>query len=438
MAQLAVLGGRPVRTKPFPSYRPLGEQEAAAVAEVMRSGVLSKFLGTWHPDFYGGPEVRAFEEEWAQAVGASHAIAVNSATSGLYAAVGAAGVGPGDEVIVSPYTMSASAAGVLVYNAVPIFADIDPDTYCIDAKTIAQRLTPRTRAIIVVHIFGRVTDMDPIMDLARLRNLVVIEDCAQSPLATYKGRRAGSLGHMGVFSLNYHKHIHTGEGGLVTTRDPELAERVQLIRNHAEAVIDAKKVASPPNMIGFNYRMGELEAAIGRHQLRKAPELIKQRQDNVGYLEERLAGLPGLGLPKVSEPGSHVYYVHPIRYNPDTTGVARERVVRALRAELPETLGREGEGALLSQGYIKPLYLQPIYQSMVGYGRTQCPFRCPLYEGSPDYSLGSCPQAEDAHLRTLILHELMRPGMQREDLDAVAAAFQKVFSQLNQLATLNE
>ena len=196
MSNLALLGGEPVRTQPFPAYNTMGEEEVAAATRVIRSGNLSQYLGAWHPDFFGGPEVTAFEAEWAAAHKAKHAVSVNSATSGLYAAIGAAGVGPGDEVIVSPTTMMASATAPLIFNAVPVFADVDPITFCLSPESIAARVTPRTRAIVVVHIFGGPADMDPIMELARRHGLIVIEDCAQAPLGSYRGRPVGTLGHI--------------------------------------------------------------------------------------------------------------------------------------------------------------------------------------------------------------------------------------------------
>lgn len=425
--KLALFGGHPVRTEPFPSYDVIGEEEKQAVIKVLDSGILSRFLGAWHEDFFGGPEVQAFEREWAGATNVSHAVSVNSCTSGLYAAIGAAGVGPGDEVIVSPYTMAASATAALIFQGVPVFADIDPDTYCISAETIRARITSRTKAIIVVHIFGQAADMDPIMELARQHDIVVIEDCAQVPFATYKGRPVGSLGDMGIFSLNYHKHIHTGEGGLVTTSNDHYAERLQLIRNHAEAVVAKKGVTDLTNMIGFNFRLGEMEAAIGREQLKKGPALIQLRQKNVRYLEQQLVGLEGLRMPFVNPHNEHVYYKHTMDYDASVTNVSRERVVQALRAELPVTRKREGEGPLIGEGYVKPIYLEPMYQSKIAFGRNGYPFISQLYNGSVDYSQGSCPYAERAHFKRVILHELMRPGMSDADLDDVAAAFHKVW-----------
>lgn len=430
MSKLALLGGDPVRAAPFPAYKVIGDEEKAAVNAVMDSGILSRFLGTWHPDFFGGPEVQAFEKEWAAVSGTKHAISVNSCTSGLYAAVGAVGAGPGDEVICSPYTMIASATAAIAFNAVPVFADIDPETYCISAATIAPRITSRTKAIIVVHIFGQAADMDPIMALAARHGIKVIEDCAQAPFGTYKGRPVGGLGDIGVFSLNYHKHIHTGEGGMCTTNDDDLAERLQLIRNHAEAVVEKKGVKNLVNMIGFNFRLGEIEAAIGRAQLRKGPGLIQDRQRNVKHLEAKLAGVPGLSMPKVGPAGDHVYYVHTLSYDAKATGVSRATFVQAVKAELAPTALREHEGVLVSAGYTRPIYLAAMYRELVGYGDVGCPFKCPHYTGKVDYGEGLCPNAEDAHFNRVILHELIRPPMTTADLDDVAHAFHKVAGNL--------
>jgi len=432
---LALLGGKPVRNRLFPAHQVIGEEEKAAVVRVLESGILSRFLGAWHPDFFGGPEVQAFERTWADLCQVKCGISVNSCTSGLYAAVGAAGVQPGDEVIVSPYTMAASATAALIFNGVPVFADIDPRTYSLSAETIRPRISERTKAIIIVHIFGQCADMDPIMELAREHNLIVIEDCAQAPFATYKGRPAGSLGHMGVFSLNYHKHIHTGEGGMVTTDSEGLAERVQLIRNHAEAVVEKKGVSDLTNMIGFNFRLGELEAAIGLEQLRKGPQLISQRKENVRYLESRIGQLPGLSMPEVGAAQDHVYYVHALDYDERAVGVPREKLVQALKAELPATELREGEGPLMGMGYVRPLYMLPLFRQPVAAAGPDAPIARAHAAGHVSYGDGLCPAAEEAHFSRVITHELMRPGMQRADLDDVAAAFHKVWDNLDQLRT---
>lgn len=428
MAQLAIRGGKPVRTELFPACQTMGPEELRAVQRVVESGNLSQYLGVWHADFMGGPEVRRLEEAWSEHFGIPHALAVNSATSGLFAAVGACGVGPGDEVIVSPYTMSASAIAAAVYGAVPVFADIDPESFCISAATIGPRLTSRTKAIIVVHIFGGPADMDSILELARPRGIKVIEDCAQAPGALYRGRSVGGLGDLGVFSLNYHKHIHTGEGGVVITRDAELAERVALIRNHAEAVVGAKGREDLAGLIGFNYRMTELQAAIAVEQLKKLPALIEERMRNVEFLSGRLAGLPGMRPVMPGGADRHVFYVHPIHFDAATVGVHRDVCVAAIKEELPAAHLRE-QVPLIGAGYVKPLYLQPFYQRRLH----PCAFNCPRYSGTVSYERGLCPVVERMHFEELITHEYMRPGMAQEDLNDVVRAFEKVIGNSREL-----
>ncbi len=427
--KLAINGGPKVRENLFPAFRVIGAEEKNAVNQVLNNFVLSRFLGCWHKDFYGGPEVQALEKEWAEYFCVKHAISVNSATSGLYCAVGATGVEPGEEIIVSPYTMSASATAALVYNAIPVFADIENDYFCLDPKSIEERITSKTRAIIVVDIFGQAYNAEVINEIARKHNLLVIEDCAQAPGAKYKDKFAGTLGDIGVFSLNYHKHIHCGEGGIVVTDNDELAERVRLIRNHAEAVVENKKVSNLTNMIGFNYRMTEIEAAIARCQLKKLSSLIIERQTNIAYLEKRLSKIPALEMPKVRNSCTHSYYVHPIKFNKQISEIPREKFIEAVKAELPSTELREGEGPLLGYGYVKPIYLMPMYQKQIAYGAKGYPFNL----GNYNYSKGLCPTTELIHEQMLVTHELMRPGMTNKDLNDVAEAFNKVWENINEL-----
>lgn len=421
---LAIEGGRPVRTVPFPEYRTIGEEEKRAVAEVMDSGVLSAFLGTAGPNFLGGPRVRKLEDEWCAYFGVSHAVSMNSATSCLYAALGAAGVGPGDEVIVSPYTMTASAVAALVYSAIPVFADIDPKTFCISPETIAERITPHTRAIVAVDILGHPADMDGIMALAREHDLVVIEDAAQAPGALYHGLPAGTRAHMGVFSLNYHKHIHCGEGGVVVTEEAALAERLQLIRNHAEYVLMGEDVPNLVNMLGYNYRMGELEAAIASEQLKKLEPLVAARVELAAHLTERLAGLPGI-FPPVIRPGCrHAFYLYGIRYEETVIGVPRAEFARAMRAE----------GVPLGEGYAIPLYLEPLFQKRVLFGKKGYPWTLPDYKGSVSYERGICPTVERMHFFEMLTSNHIHAQMTHRDLDDVADAFHKVIAHFQRVA----
>ena len=431
MSKLALFGGEPVRKKLFPGHNPIGMEEKQAAIEVIESGVLSRFLGSWHPDFYGGEKVRALEKAWADFVGAAHAVSFNSNTSGLFAAVGAAGVGPGDEVIVSPYTMSATATAVIGYNAVPVFADIQDDIFCLDPVSIRERITPRTKAIIVVHLFGHPADMDAILEIARQHNLVVIEDAAQSPGAIYKGRMVGTLGDITVFSLNYHKHIHTGEGGIATTNSEYYTERLQLIRNHGEAVVGSKGVTNIVNTFGFNLRLGEIPAAIGFVQLAKLPRLLEQRIQNADYLSKYIGDLPGIKGPVVYPGCKHVYYVQPFLFDADVVGVSRERFVEAVCAELPTAEDRDWH--LAYSGYGTPLYLQPMYQQRIAYGPSGCPFNCPWYKGSTDYQKGVCPVTERIEEKQLIGTEFMRPPANLEDMADVVSAFEKVYEHRQEL-----
>jgi perosamine synthetase len=425
---LAINGGKPVRTKLFPAYNTIGEEEKKAVMKVLDSGNLSQYLGAWTHDFLGGPTVRTFEEHWANAIGVKHAVSVNSNTSGLFTAIGAIGIQPGDEVIVSPYTMSASAIAPLVYGGIPVFADIDPVTFCMDPDSIESRITSRTKAILVVHIFGHPADMNRIMDIARRHNLYVIEDAAQAPMGKYKGQYVGTIGHIGVFSLNYHKHIHTGEGGVITTNDSILADRCQMIRNHAENVTGPRNLADLTNLIGFNYRMTEIECAIGIEQLKKLPSLLEERLENVAFMNEKLSGFPAFEIqPTLTDGSLHTYYVYPVKYNKDIAGIDRNLFVEALKAEIPSAVLRE-TAPLIGAGYVKPIYLQPIYQKRAAWA-----FNSKLYDGNVSYDERICPVTEKMHFEVLFTHEYMRPGMTKKDMMDVINAMEKILENVSEL-----
>ena len=428
MAKLAINGGTPVRTKLFPAYNTIGEEEKRAVMQVLESGNLSQFLGAWHKDFYGGPAVQQFEQDWAVAFNSKYAISVNSNTSGLFTAIGALGIKPGDEVIVSPYTMSASALAPIIYGAVPVFADIDYDNFGLSPESIEKCITPLTKAILVVHIFGNPAKMDEIMAIAKKHNLYVIEDCAQAPMATYKNKFVGTIGDVGVFSLNYHKHIHTGEGGVITTNNDNIAERCYLIRNHGENIVEPKGVKDVFNTYGFNYRMTEMEAAVGIEQLKKLPSLLDVRMLNAAFFAKELSKINGLIPPAIESFSRHVYYTQAFKFNKDIIGIDRNIFINAIKAEIPSAILRE-DTPLIGSGYVKPLYLQPLYQQRATY----CAFNCEKYKGNVDYSKGICPNAEKLHFEELFSHEYMRPGMSQIDMNDVISAFHKVVENIDEL-----
>lgn len=425
MSKLALLGGNPVREHQFPRYNPIGESEKRAVMNVMESTVLSDYLGTWSPEFYGGYRVQKLEREWEAHFNIKHAVSLNSATSALYAAVGAAGVGPGDEVLVSPYTMTASVTSVLLWNAIPVFVDILPDTFCLDPEAVRKAITPRTKAIVVVDLFGHPFDADEIMAIAKEHNLMVIEDAAQAYGAMYKDRPAGTLADIGVFSLNYHKTIHCGEGGICVTNSDDLADRLQLIRNHAEVVVKDKGVLNIVNMIGFNFRMGEIEAAIASEQLKKVNELVDVRIEQANYLTDNIKCLPGITPPVVRPGARHGYYSYVVKYDSSIVGVSRSRFVEALRAE----------GIPSGEGYVSPIYLQPIYQERIAFGSMGCPFTCSYYKGNVNYEEGICPVTERMYEREVITHALIYEGITHSDLDDIVAAYKKVIEAAVDLKT---
>jgi perosamine synthetase len=441
MSKLAINGGEKIRTRKFPAYRTMDDAEQNEVAKTISSGILSRFIGAWHEDFYGGPRVKELEKNWASFYGVKHAIAVNSATSALYAAVGAIGTNPGDEIIVSPYTMCASATAPLIYNAIPVFADIEEDFFCLDVNSIEKKITKHTKAIIVVDIFGQPYDAAKINALAQKYDLYVIEDCAQAPFShlTLKGEKkfAGTLGDIGIYSLNYHKHIHCGEGGILVTNDDAIAEKLRLIRNHAEAVVGDKyeqiSDVDLANMLGFNYRLPEIEAAIVNEQLKKVQGLVEARLKNIHYLETGLSQIPCLKMPEVRENATHSYYLHTLKFNSALAGIHRNTYVNAVKAELMPIELRETEGVKVGAGYVKPLYHQPLFQRKIAFGTGGLPWSGSFYQGDVSYAKGLCPTVERMHFDEVITHELMRPGMTHEDLDDVIKAFTKVWENRHEL-----
>jgi len=421
LTDLAIAGGPRTIDKPFATNNSIGIEELNAAKAVIEGGCLSKFLGCWEPDFYGGEKVQEFESQWASYFGVDYAVTVNSNTSGLITALGAIGTEPGDEVIVSPWTMCASATSIMVWNAIPVFADIEDETFNLDPVSIEENITPQTKAILVPDIFGHAAHLDEIMAIAKSHNLIVIEDSAQAPGVIYRGRYVGTIADIGVFSLNYHKHIQTGEGGVCVTNNPELAERMQLIRNHGEAVVGDKGVRNLANMIGFNFRMGEIEAAIGIEQLKKLGSFVKERQCAAARLTQGIKGLDAIRVPIVKDSCTHAYYIYAMVIDEKVTGVSRNRIGEALIAE--------GVPAV-SCGYAN-LHLLPMFQNRIAYGKNGFPWTSDVCKRFVSYEKGICPVAERMQDRQYLGIEICQHEYTNEGIDSVIEAFQKVWNHLD-------
>lgn len=427
MSLLAINGGEKVRTKLFPRYNNISQNEIDAVNKVLTTGILSKYLGAWCDDFYGGETVQNFEKAWSKKFNSKYSIAVNSNTSGLIAALGACEIGLGDEVIVSPYSMSISATAPLFYNATPVFCDLDKNTYSFDTEMLKSVITKNTKAIVIVHIFGCPSNMDEIIQIARENNLYIIEDCAQAPGATYKGNQVGTLGDIGVFSLNYHKHIHTGEGGMCTTNSEKLANKMQLIRNHAESIVEAKGEIELKNMIGFNFRLTEIQAAIGLEQLNKLDDELFIRQKYAKMYDEALTSFDFIKA-SIFEDRTHSYYIQAFRFDEKKAGITREQYINAVKAELSVVELREKEGVPIYCGYVRPLYLLPIFQNKLAY--TQKGF---AFKDNINYEKGICPNVEQLHYKELFTHDLTRSPLSLDDVNDVINAYVKVAENINEL-----
>ena len=352
----AILGGEPIRTRPFVSRPHIDEREVEAVAQTVRDGLFSRFVGSPVPgtrallrctsaelatgdtafSFLGGPNVRRFEAAWAEAHDVPYAVAMNSATSAITAALMAMDIGPGAEVITTPLSFTATATAIVAANAVPVFADIDPDTLCLDVRAVADAITPRTRAIIPVHWCGNAGDFRPLLELAHRARLRVLEDSAQAPGTRYGDRYLGTLGDAGVFSFSEPKNVMTGEGGMLVTADAGLAEKCRLIRNHGEAIpVDDDPDGYVMNVVGYNFRMVEATAALGWVQTSKLDMVNRIRHANYRYLADRLAARFGelMRPQRLTHPETFYAYTAVFLWSEERSGLPRNVVARALRAE---------------------------------------------------------------------------------------------------------
>jgi dTDP-4-amino-4,6-dideoxygalactose transaminase len=394
MSILAVNGGIPVRTKPFSPWPIFDEHEEQAVLDVVRSGA-------WG---LGGSKIPEFESRFAEYQQARHGTCVANGTVSLIVALRAAGVGAGDEVIVPPYTFMATASSVVEVGAVPVFADIDPGTYCIDPDAVEDAITERTKAIIPVHLGGHPADMDRLMSIAERHGLMVIEDAAHAHGAEWSGRRVGAIGHMGSFSFQSSKNLCCGEGGIVLTNDAVLADKCFSFHNCGRVRLGQWY---EHQVLGQNFRMGEFQAAILLAQFERLEEQTALRAENGDYLLSRLAEIDGI-IPQSRDPRvtRHSYHLLHFRIDPERfDGITRDTFVNAVNAE----------GIPVSAGYSRPLYHEG-FVSLAG-----------------DYSNVHCPNTEMLTSTGIWLHQSVLLGS-KSDMDDIADAITKVSENVIELA----
>ncbi|MDQ4711820.1 DegT/DnrJ/EryC1/StrS family aminotransferase [Bacillus subtilis] len=369
----------------------IGKEEIQEVTETLESGWLSK-----------GPKVQQFEKEFAAFVGAKHAVAVNSCTAALFLALKAKGIGPGDEVITSPLTFSSTANTIIHTGATPVFADIDENTLNIDSVKLEAAVTPRTKAVVPVHFGGQSCDMDAILAIAQNHGLFVLEDAAHAVYTTYKQRMIGSIGDATAFSFYATKNLATGEGGMLTTDDEELADKIRVLSLHGMSKAAWNRYSSNGSWYyevespGYKMNMFDLQAALGLHQLKRLDDMQKRREEIAGRYQTAFQQIPGLITPFVHDDGRHAWHLYVLQVDEKKAGVTRSEMITALKDEY--NIG--------TSVHFIPVHIHPYYQKQFGYKEA-------------DF-----PNAMNYYKRTLSLP--LYPSMSDDDVDDVIEAVRDI------------
>lgn len=378
MNKLALYGGEKAKATPYTTGRRFGKEELQQVAEALEQNSLF---------YWYGKKVHQFCDKFAALYGSNYCVATSSGTAAIHTALGAVGITEGDEVITSPITDMGSVIGILYQNAIPVFADVDPNTYNIDPKSIEANITEATKAILVVHLAGNAADMDEIMAIAEKYDLKVIEDCAQAYMTYYKGKLVGTMGHIGCFSLNDFKHITAGDGGMCIMNDEELYDRALRFtdknynRTPKNGVVDRDVPYIAPN-----YRMNEITGAVAIAQLDRVEWLCERRRIYGDGLTAGLKDIPGITPPLVKEGNRSSYWFYLFRVDESTLGVDTDTFVEALQAE----------GIPCQRGYIPNcVYEYGLFKNRSAYPNTHAPFDSPYCKVSRSYPSGLCPAAEN-------------------------------------------
>jgi dTDP-4-amino-4,6-dideoxygalactose transaminase len=377
----------------------MGQDEIDALTEVVRSGQLGR---------HGGTKVRELECAFAERYGVKHAVAVSSGSAADHTAIAMIDPEPGDEIITTPCTDFGGVLGILFQNAIPVFADLDPQTLCLDPASVEAKITPRTRAILVAHLFGGLADMKGLNEIGARHGIPVIEDCAQAQLAELDGRLAGTMGAIGCFSFNNTKHLNCGEGGMVVTNDDALARRARLFADKAWPREEDERYSL---FLGQNYRLNELEGAVALVGLRRLDENVVARRNAVERVYERIAGVPGISVPDALPGAKSSYWILHLFVD---EGIDPGDVAVALAAE----------GIPFNARYVTPIYTWPVLRDANTYGASRFPFDSPYTERAFDYAPGLCPVFEERRERLILLP--VDEQWTNADADDVAASLAKV------------
>ena len=407
---LAIEGGSPAIRSPVPDWndisgRSIGEEERRLVLEVLDSGRLGMVCGL---------KVKQLQKEWAEAFGVRTAVATNSGTSALHTALIFLGLGPGDEVLVPAATDMGTVIAVLLQNAVPVFVDVHPDTMNMDPQDLERKITPRSRAVIPVHMFGFPADMDAVMAIARKHGLFVVEDCAQAHMTAYKGRICGTIGDAGCFSFQQTKHVTAGEGGMVITDS-------DLMRGRKLALCADKGWPRDQYrehlFLAPNYHISDLQAAVALAQLRKLDAGIEARRKSAVTLSSVLAEVKGVTTPPEVPWARHTYFAYQFTIDPSRFTAGRDEMVRAMQAE----------GVPAIPSYLpKPLSDYDFLANVKMYNATRCPLECPHYSGKMDYREVELPRMKDGCARAVFLQ--WNEKLSEADARGLGAAIVKVLS----------
>lgn len=371
----------------------VGKEEKEALNAVIDSKYLAE-----------GPVARDFEKRFSEFVGSKYAIVTSNGTTALHLALEASGIKPGDEIITTPFTFIASSNSILFNGAIPIFADIDPETYNIDPEKVEEKITKKTKAILPVHIFGNPCDMKALTDIATDHDLLILEDACQSHGSYFDGKHTGTIGEVGCFSFYASKNLPFGEGGAIVTDNEELKDEILCIRNHGRT----PKGGYFHTKIGYNYRTSNIHAAIGVEQIKKLPAMLEARKRNANILLKELSDLDGFAMQKIYDKAQHGWYIAAGRT--DKKDLPVSKVIEELKAN---NIGSR-------QIYNVPSYKQPAYTDINNY------YYWSEFIKFPDYSKVSCPVAERVgkdHFQIPI-----NPGVSEEDMQHIVATLRKIFS----------